>query len=470
MTKRGIKIPLKYVILIILIAYLGCLIIPYIPHKTPSDSFKKSFKSRSFYSDTHGPERIAYIDDNTDALQYRLRMMEEAEDEIILSTFDFNPDKSGKDVLAALLHAAQRGVQVKVIIDGISGFLDMTADPWFQALASSENISIKVYNPVNLLKPWNLQARLHDKYVIVDNKMFLLGGRNTTNLFLGDYSSSQNLDQELFVYETKDDKQSSLCQLRDYFQKVWNLSDSKDYLCRMSEAKTSEHVELLNDRYEKLKTLYPNAFTTWNWEELTFPANKVSLLYNPIETENKEPWMWYSLHQLMAQGKDITIYTPYIICGNEMYADMTALTENDIKLEIITNDVAKGANPFGCTDYLNQKENVWATGAKVYEYMAPHSCHTKTVLIDERMSIIGSYNLDMRSTYQDTELMLAVDSEELNQMLRQKAETDKTYSKVMNTDGNYTYGENYTARKLTAGKKLFYAVLRVLVIPFRRFL
>lgn len=45
------------------------------------------------------------------------------------------------------------------------------------------------------------------------------------------------------------------------------------------------------------------------------------------------------------------------------------------------------------------------------------------------MSIVGSYNLDMRSTYQDTELMLAIDSEKLNSMIRKEAETDKTYSK-----------------------------------------
>lgn len=53
-----------------------------------------------------------------------------------------------------------------------------------------------------------------------------------------------------------------------------------------------------------------------------------------------------------------------------MYQDLTDLKDNNIPLEIITNDVASGANPWGCTDYLNQKEksgkpaqrfmNLWA--------------------------------------------------------------------------------------------------------------
>ena len=138
-------------------------------------------------------------------------------------------------------------------------------------------------------------------------------------------------------------------------------------------------------------------------------------------------------------------------------------------MEIITNDVASGANPWGCTDYLNQKEKIWSTGVKVYEFMGKNSCHTKAVLLDERMSIIGSYNLDMRSTYQDTELMLAVDSDDLNTLIRQETAKDKTYSKVQEK-GDYVYGTNYQAKELTLGKKIIYSLLRIVTIPIRRFL
>lgn len=37
------------------------------------------------------------------------------------------------------------------------------------------------------------------------------------------------------------------------------------------------------------------------------------------------------------------------------------------------------------------------------------SLHTKTILVDDHISMIGSYNLDLRSTYLDTELMLVID-------------------------------------------------------------
>ena len=184
------SLPIGKILLLFLLIYIALLAIPYIQHKNVSVSYQKKFAKQSFYSDTAGTERVAYINDNTDALLYRLHMLDEAKDEIILSTFDFNADKSGQDMMASLLHAADRGV------------------------------SVRIYNPINLLKPWNLQARTHDKYVIVDQKMYLLGGRNTTNLFLGDYSKSKNIDRELFVYETAENDSSSIRQLTDYFESV----------------------------------------------------------------------------------------------------------------------------------------------------------------------------------------------------------------------------------------------------------
>ena len=161
--------------------------------------FKENFNPNSLYSDSTGNERVAYINDNNDALLYRLHMIENAKEEIILSTFDFNPSESGKDIMASLIQASKRGVSVRIIVDGTSGFIDLYGNDYFQALSSYPNISVRIYNTINLLKPYDMQARLHDKYVIIDNKMYLLGGRNTTNLFLGDYSSSKNIDRELFV-------------------------------------------------------------------------------------------------------------------------------------------------------------------------------------------------------------------------------------------------------------------------------
>ncbi len=142
-------------------------------------------------------ERVLCVDDNQEALLWRLRLIEEAQEEIILSTFDWRDDDSGQAVMAALLEAADRGVQVRILVDGMNTFLHLRGSAHFQALAASSNVEIKLYNPVNLLKPWTLNYRLHDKYLIADRTAYLLGGRNTNDLFLGETTQSSNIDREI---------------------------------------------------------------------------------------------------------------------------------------------------------------------------------------------------------------------------------------------------------------------------------
>ncbi len=87
-------------------------------------------------------------------------------------------------------------------------------------------------------------------------------------------------------------------------------------------------------------------------------------------------------------------------------------------MTMMLNAPENGANPFGCSDYLNERESVLSCGLTVVEWMGGRSLHNKKVLIDDSLCIVGSMNFDMRSVYLDTELMLVIDCPELNRQLR----------------------------------------------------
>lgn len=99
----------------------------------------------------------------------------------------------------------------------------------FQALASHPSVQVKRYNPIRLLTPWQSMLRLHDKYLIADETAYILGGRNTYDLFLGDYSEVKNIDRDLLVYQNEPSSDSSMGQLRRYFDQIWSLKDCADY-------------------------------------------------------------------------------------------------------------------------------------------------------------------------------------------------------------------------------------------------
>ena len=91
----GLLTPGRIIFILILI-YIALLTVPYLRHKKFQKIFRMTSVRESFTAPRRGSERIAYINDNTDALLYRLQIIQQAEQEIILSTFDFNADKGGK--------------------------------------------------------------------------------------------------------------------------------------------------------------------------------------------------------------------------------------------------------------------------------------------------------------------------------------------------------------------------------------
>ena len=69
--------------LIAVLLYIAALTIPYVQHKKVSDHYKKQFDPQECYSEEPGKERAAYITDNTEALEYRLKMIREAKEDRI---------------------------------------------------------------------------------------------------------------------------------------------------------------------------------------------------------------------------------------------------------------------------------------------------------------------------------------------------------------------------------------------------
>lgn len=466
-----LRLPVKKIIaaasiLFIVFVLLGCLLPPLF-HKKAGNEYKASFSADISAGDLSEKERILCIDDNEEALIWRLRSIEAAENEIILSTFDFGDDNSGLDMMSALAKAADRGVHIRLFIDGINGMLKLGNSSNFKALVSLPNVEAKFYNPVNLMKPWKVNYRMHDKYLIADSRIYILGGRNTNDLFLGNYRDKYNIDRDILVYQTKPEENSSIKQLRKYFNSIWDLSCSHNIAGSGNSEKTQAAVRYLSSHYEKVRQMYPEAFEETDWEEATMEAEGISLYTNSMEPSNKAPELWYSLYQYMRQGKDVIIQTPYIICSKDMYEEISGLCGNGTRLRIITNAVENGANPWGCTDYLNQKNEILDTGAEVYEVFSDQSLHTKTILIDDNISVVGSYNLDIRSTYLDTEMMLVIDSQALNEYLRENAQEQMELSRHVLPDGTEDYGKNYSEIEMSFGKKCFYVILRAVVYPFR---
>ncbi|MGN1188434.1 MAG: CDP-alcohol phosphatidyltransferase family protein, partial [Lachnospiraceae bacterium] len=295
-------------------------------------------------------ERAVIIEDNNDALLERIRMIQGAQSEIILSTFDFKSDESGMIVLGALREAADRGVKVNVLVDGFSGLIHMKWNPYFYALSSMENATIKIYNELGPFTLWKGMGRMHDKYLIADNCVYMLGGRNTYNYFLGDYGNYRNYDRDVLVYCEEPETNASVNVLKAYYDIMWDYKECRLYpnnpgMSRWSCVKKA--AKEIDEAYAEYCGQHEELREEYSYAEHTYQVDGIRLLANPIQAGVKEPLVWHELIGLMKEASsEVKIHTPYIICNDMMYSTLSeAAAYADVT--IMTNSVANNGNSFG---------------------------------------------------------------------------------------------------------------------------
>ncbi len=461
--------------LLVLLSYLLVgMCLPFWTHPDLNPFTERQFSADTFYGDQESVDRAAILETGESALDERIRLISQAQESLILTTFDMRPGNSMDDLASVILEAADRGVSVRILVDGISGRLRMKGKQPFDLLASHPNIEIRLYNRPNLLLPWTWHGRMHDKYVVADDLAYILGGRNTFDYFLGDYpTEGKSLDREVLIYNTAHGQDassgSSLHQVTDYFEKIWNSGTCTAFPARDREEENQQERQRLEEHGVALRASRPELFAADNhWEDTTVPTNRVTLISGDTGIGGKAPMVWFQLQQLMENAQEQLIFqTPYAVCSSEMQDGLRQLAQNGLDCRLLINARENGDNVVASSDYTWRRGGIWNTGVTVYEYAGGTSSHGKSILIDHRLSIIGSYNLDLRSTYVDTELMVAVDSVELSQQLEGYLTAMMNDSWLVTPDGSYQKPDHLALEEAGFGKELFWRLLGLVLQPFR---
>lgn len=462
--KKKVKVTALILAVYLIYVVVGMLA-PFVHMKSVSPEHKKEIDIQSFYnnSEGNGPDRAKIIEDNQEALNLRLSMIRNAKKEIILSTFDIREGSSTTDIFSALTVAAKRGVKVKILVDGLYGTLHMNGKVIFQAAGSEPNVEIRFYNTPNLLKPWTIHGCLHDKYLITDSKYLLMGGRNTFDYFLKNReNSSMGLDREILIYNTGKESESAVGQVKTYFREVWNLDVCQSKFDRWSKKKRSGEIEKLIKHERQLNV------PAFDYEKQTVPTKKTTLVTNPTHIYGKEPYVWETMKQLMLNAdKRVLIHTPYAVFSDEMYEGMEEVQKKVPDTKMILNSIASGDNICASADYKKNKQKIVDTGVEIYEYMGKHSTHGKSLVIDDDIAVVGSYNFDCRSTYVDTETMLVVHGKDITKQLEDKLNDLKSRSLAVDNKGEYQKNQKIKERELVPQKGRFIGILSYVIQGFR---
>lgn len=213
-------------------------------------------------------------------------------------------------MMAAFYAAAERGVKVNLLLDGMNEFLYLERSELFKALCTHENVEVRSITP-SMRSYFKRELRCWTSISHRDT-MYLLGGRNSNDIFLGDRKTGINADREIFVYEPEKGNGKSFQELEEYFASIWEESCVKEKKISMKEAKKEAAEAKLLEHYQEICEKYPELGTAaeTDWTKETYPAESITLINNGTQAAKHEPIMFYTLEMLMEEGKDIEIQTP----------------------------------------------------------------------------------------------------------------------------------------------------------------
>ncbi len=397
-----------------------------------------------------GESGFRLVSDGREAFALRYRSAEVADRSIDVQTYIWHADTTGLALAAQLLAAADRGVQVRLLVDDLDA---RAKNAGFAALAAHPNIAVRLFNPFasregkmaflgeSATSFRRINRRMHNKSWIADNRFAMVGGRNLGNEYFGasDESNFDDLDFALLGDVVRDVSAS--------FDRFWNSpqaypvefldaeSVTDDNLARLrinldtaaEAARTGWYAKALADS-ELVRQLgtgqWPLIWTARYTFVSDVPAKVTGELGEDASNVGKTlfPAMRGAAH-------DLTVISPYFVPGDRGAAALVDLAEAGTMVRILTNSLAANDVAAVHGGYAARRKTLLEGGVALYEIkptggnQVPMSLrgssgaalHTKALSIDGERLFVGSYNLDPRSTSLNCEQGVLVDSDALAQ-------------------------------------------------------
>lgn len=297
----------------------------------------------------------------TAAFTAMLAAIEAARASVRLETYIYSDDELGREFLAALLRAQQRGVRVQVLVDGIGSY-GLPAN--FFSLLLAAGGQARVFNPIALRRA---AIRNHRKLLVCDNCVAFIGGFNISREYQGDGVTHGWRDVGLRL-------EGGFCRdLAESFEQMFALADFRHKrLARLWQAKLRS-VPL--DGAEQLLLGGPGRGVNPIRRALQLDLQQASVA-QIVEAYFLPPWRIRRLLMTMAARRG---GVELILAG-----------KSDVALSQLA----------GHSLY----RRLMRAGVRIGEYQ-PQILHAKLLLVGDAV-YVGSANLDPRSLSINYELMV----------------------------------------------------------------
>ncbi len=423
--------------------------------------------------------RAEILGNGYDALLLRVHLIRQARTSIAIQTFIWTNDEVGRLMMYELIEAAKRGVKVRIIADQLAS----DQDPQTVAFLATvhPNIEIKHYRPsLERLKPSRFQMavaavrsfrdlnqRMHNKVLIVDDTVLVTGGRNIENTYY-DHAVGLNFrDRDVLVVGP------AVRVAAESFEEFWKYKHAV-----ASRALLDVAAAIAAGRYphytQRSDYDFGGYFTALDQEagDAAVIAGRFVARLQPVaravfisDVPGKRAGMFSKMARITRELRDtlenarerVTVQTPYLVLSpqaQELIADMKRKNPA-LVLRVSTNSFASTDNLeaysanyrlrgvyverlrlevhelkpkpaslralFPQYDAMQRRYEARRAAADREPFL---SLHAKSLVVDDRVAFIGSYNLDPRSEALNTEAGLLVEDAAFARTLREEIDRD----------------------------------------------
>jgi cardiolipin synthase C len=409
-----------------------------------------------------GQSGFRLLSASDDAFSARAELIRAAEQSLDLQYYIVHDSLSTRTLVHELLHAADRGVRIRILLDDTASD---GKDPEIALLSAHPQVQIRVFNPLHLGRSnrltrtlgrlFNLSQqhrRMHNKLWLADSSVAIVGGRNLGDEYFDAKRTLNFTDIDLLAAGPVAE------QLAHSFDQYWNsalsqpierflwLTPDHDDLERRRDALLSDLQETRRrrpERYEHLMSYqHSPRLQGWLSNELIWAHGQAlwdapSKVLEPGVPDAHLLLTTQLAPELAAVSEELILISAYFVPADEGLAYLIERADAGVVIRLLTNSLEATDVPAVHGGYAPYRETLLEHGLRLFELRrqpgeetshnlglsgsSESSLHSKAAIIDRQKVFIGSLNFDPRSVLWNTEVGVLVDSRELAEQVRELA-------------------------------------------------
>lgn len=304
-------------------------------------------------------QKIDIFTNGEDTFEKLKKDIKNAKNSIYILSYIFADDNIGSEIKNLLKQKAKKGLDIKIIYDSFGS--KNTKKKFFNELKKYGVTILEFFPPVLKFKflQLDINYRNHRKIIIIDNYISYLGGINVRD---------------------------------DHLGRKKELSPWRDTHIRIVGESTLELLKVFINDVNLCKTKHKlkiNKVPSLKCENFYIQIINSAPLYSDSKIQDT------ILKSITLAKKEIYIQSPYLILNDKIITALKNAVFSGIKIYIIIPKLKDKTFVYNVTLYYSKI--LLEYGIKIYTYNG--FIHSKCMLVDKQIFLVGSCNFDMRSFY-----------------------------------------------------------------------